>query len=213
MRTNLPVTTTEYTFSDDDMLVSATDLSSIIQYCNPAFIEVSGFTHDELIGQPHNLIRHPDMPPEAFADLWATVKQGKSWTALVKNRRKNGDFYWVRANVTPIVQNGQTVGYLSVRTRPDRDEVRDAESLYARLRAGQAGSGRLVGGTSATPGSPVPARSCGAPATVRACWPPACSGRPRRWRWPRSRPRGRRGCWPARRRPSCSSVRVCRRGA
>ncbi|MCR1770882.1 PAS domain-containing protein, partial [Burkholderia glumae] len=84
------------------MLVSATDLSSRIEYCNPAFVEVSGFSREELIGQPHNLIRHPSMPPQAFEDMWATIKAGRSWTALVKNRRKNGDHYWVRANVTPI---------------------------------------------------------------------------------------------------------------
>ncbi|MFP3549043.1 PAS domain-containing protein, partial [Rhizobium sp. SIMBA_035] len=77
---------------------------------NPAFIEVSGYTRDELVGQPHNLIRHPDMPPAAFADMWATIKAGRSWSGLVKNRRKNGDFYWVRANVTPIVERGATVG-------------------------------------------------------------------------------------------------------
>ncbi|WP_321788306.1 methyl-accepting chemotaxis protein [Paraburkholderia sp. J94] len=138
MRSNLPVTNSEYQFADSGMLVSATDLNSLIQYCNPAFIEVSGYTRDELVGQPHNLIRHPDMPPAAFADMWATIKGGRSWSALVKNRRKNGDFYWVRANVTPIVERGATVGYLSVRTKPSRDEVRDAEVLYADWRAGRA---------------------------------------------------------------------------
>ncbi len=120
MRTNLPVTELEYPFPEDAMLVSATDLSSIIRYCNPAFIEVSGFDREELIGQPHNIIRHPDMPAEAFADLWATLRGGRAWTALVKNRRKDGSYYWVRANVTPIVENGAAVGYLSVRTRPTR---------------------------------------------------------------------------------------------
>ncbi|MFP3801222.1 methyl-accepting chemotaxis protein [Paraburkholderia sp. SIMBA_027] len=138
MRSNLPITNSEYVFSDGEMLVSATDLSSLIQYCNPAFIEVSGYTRDELVGQPHNLIRHPDMPPAAFADMWATIKAGRSWSGLVKNRRKNGDFYWVRANVTPIVERGATVGYLSVRSKPSRDEVRHAEALYADWRAGRA---------------------------------------------------------------------------
>ena len=95
MRTNLPVTETEYPLDDDTALVSMTDLDSHITYANPAFIEVSGFTKEELIGQPHNLVRHPDMPPEAYADLWRTIQAGQQWTAPVKNRRKNGDFYWV----------------------------------------------------------------------------------------------------------------------
>ncbi len=102
MRNNLPVTGVEFDYPETSMLVSATDLSSRIEYCNPAFVEVSGFSREELIGQPHNLIRHPSMPPQAFEDMWATIKAGRSWTALVKNRRKNGDHYWVRANVTPI---------------------------------------------------------------------------------------------------------------
>jgi aerotaxis receptor len=146
MRNNQPVTNVEYPFPETDMLVSATDLSSVIQYCNPAFIEVSGYTRDELIGQPHNLIRHPDMPAEAFGDMWATLKQGHAWTALVKNRRKNGDYYWVRANVTPIVQNGTPVGYLSVRTKPELTEIRKAEQLYARMGSGKSNQPLLVRG-------------------------------------------------------------------
>jgi aerotaxis receptor len=146
MRNNQPVTQHEHLFSAANMLVSATDLSGNIQYCNPAFIEVSGYSKEELIGQPHNLIRHPDMPREAFADLWATVRSGNSWTALVKNRRKSGDYYWVRANVTPVVERGAVVGYLSVRVIPTRDEVAQAEALYARMRAGKLSSHRLERG-------------------------------------------------------------------
>ena len=138
MRNNQPVTGHEFEFPSSDMLVSATDLTGRIQYCNPAFIAVSGFTRDELIGQPHNLIRHPDMPRDAFADMWATIRDGRPWTALVKNRRKNGDHYWVQANVTPVVEKGTVVGYLSVRVKPERDAVRAAEALYARMRAGAA---------------------------------------------------------------------------
>jgi aerotaxis receptor len=134
MRTNLPVTNREYLIPEGATLVSTTDLSSHITYCNPAFIAVSGYTREELIGQPHNLIRHPDMPPEAFRDMWATLKSGSPWSALVKNRRKNGDHYWVMANATPIVSNGQAVGYMSVRTRPTREQVQAAEALYARMR-------------------------------------------------------------------------------
>jgi aerotaxis receptor len=92
MRNNQPVSQQEYDFPASDMLVSATDLSGNIKYCNPAFIEVSGYSREELIGQPHNLIRHPDMPGEAFGDMWATIQEGRPWTALVKNRRKNGDY-------------------------------------------------------------------------------------------------------------------------
>jgi aerotaxis receptor len=143
MRNNQPVTGHEYEFPSSHMLVSATDLTGRIQYCNPAFIAVSGFTRDELIGQPHNLIRHPDMPREAFADMWTTIRDGRPWTALVKNRRKNGDHYWVQANVTPVVEKGAVVGYLSVRVKPERAAVRAAEALYARMRGGQSRSVRL----------------------------------------------------------------------
>jgi aerotaxis receptor len=143
MRNNQPVTQNEYDYPTSQMLVSATDLKGKIQYCNPAFIAVSGYSRDELIGQPHNLIRHPDMPAEAFADLWTTIRAGRPWSALVKNRRKNGDHYWVLASVTPVVENGTPVGYLSVRVKPSREQVRDAEALYARMRAGQTRGVRL----------------------------------------------------------------------
>ncbi|WP_082621889.1 PAS domain-containing methyl-accepting chemotaxis protein [Bordetella sp. N] len=134
MRTNVPVTQREFLFSAKQRLVSATDLSGNIRYCNPAFVTVSGFTKEELIGQPHNIIRHPDMPQAAFADMWATISSGRPWTALVKNRRKNGDHYWVRANVTPVVEHGVEVGYLSVRVVPSREEVEEAETLYESMR-------------------------------------------------------------------------------
>lgn len=106
MRNNLPITQCEYQIDDGVTLMSSTDTSSHISYCNAAFIEISGFEKDELMGQPHNVVRHPDMPVQAFADMWATLKAGESWTALVKNRRKNGDHYWVRANATPVRRNG-----------------------------------------------------------------------------------------------------------
>ncbi len=138
MRTNLPVTGVERTYGEDEMLVSKTDLRGVITYANPEFVKISGFTHDELIGAPHNLVRHPDMPAEAFQDLWEKVQKGKFWSALVKNRSKNGDHYWVEANVSPIKQGGSVVGYVSVRRKPSRSEVEAAESLYARIRAGKA---------------------------------------------------------------------------
>ncbi len=142
MRQNLPITQNEYIFPDGMTLVSTTDLQSRITYCNPAFIEVSGYEQADLIGQPHNLIRHPDMPAEAFRDLWATIQAGKPWSAMVKNRRSNGDHYWVVANVTPIQADGQVTGYMSVRTKPTREQVRATEALYASMRA-EAESGRL----------------------------------------------------------------------
>lgn len=140
MRENLPVTQREYDFPADATLMSSTDTHSRINYANEAFVQLSGFERDELLGQPHNMVRHPDMPTEAFADMWASLKAGMSWTALVKNRRKNGDHYWVRANATPVVRQGQVVGYMSVRTKPSRDEVRDAEILYKAFREQRAGT-------------------------------------------------------------------------
>ncbi len=143
MRRTGPVTQREYPLDEGATLVSTTDLKSRITYCNPAFVAVSGYERDELIGQPHNLIRHPDMPAEAFRDMWDTLEAGQPWTALVKNRRKNGDHYWVRANVTPVIENGRISGYMSVRTKPGREEVAAAEALYARMRD-EAQAGRIV---------------------------------------------------------------------
>ncbi|MHA7203646.1 methyl-accepting chemotaxis protein, partial [Burkholderia pseudomallei] len=134
MRANLPVTQREYDFPDDATLMSTTDPQSYVTYANAAFIQVSGFERDEIIGEPHNFVRHPDMPTEAFADMWATLKAGRSWTAVIKNRRKDGDHYWVRANATPVIRNGQLVGYMSVRTKPSREEIAQADALYRDLR-------------------------------------------------------------------------------
>jgi aerotaxis receptor len=134
MRTNLPVTSKEHQFGAEECLVSVTDTKGRITYCNGAFVDVSGFARNELLGQPHNLVRHPDMPEEAFRDMWQTLQSGLPWTGIVKNRRKSGDHYWVRANATPMVDGSTTVGYLSVRTCPTRDEVEGAEALYQRMR-------------------------------------------------------------------------------
>jgi aerotaxis receptor len=138
MKLNLPVTQREYLFPASETLLSATDTDSYISYANAAFIRASGFAPDELMGQPHNLVRHPDMPAEAFADMWRSLKVGHSWTALVKNRRKDGDHYWVRANAAPMRRNGQLVGYLSVRTKPSRAEIDAAQKLYSRFKEGRA---------------------------------------------------------------------------
>ncbi|EHL23628.1 methyl-accepting chemotaxis sensory transducer with Pas/Pac sensor [Acidovorax sp. NO-1] len=141
MRINLPVTQQNFDFPGDELLVSSTNTKGEITHCNPAFARVSGFSYDELIGQPHNLIRHPDMPPEAYKDMWRTIGRGEPWTGLVKNRRKNGDHYWVRANVTPIMEGGKPRGYMSVRTKPGANEVAAAEALYAQMRS-EAASGQ-----------------------------------------------------------------------
>lgn len=139
MRVNLPVTQQEYVFPADTTLMSVTDTKGRITYANSAFVQVSGYSPVELSGKAHNLVRHPDMPPEAFSDLWLTLQQGRSWTALVKNRRKTGDHYWVRANVTPVVRNNELLGYLSVRTRPTDGEIDSAAALYTQFRQGKQG--------------------------------------------------------------------------
>lgn len=123
MHTHPPVTQQEYPLDDDTTLMTTTDARSYITYANSAFIEVSGYDRSEIDGQPHNLVRHPDMPAAAFADMWATLNQGLPWTGLVKNRRKNGDHYWVRANVVPVIRNGEIQGHMSVRIKPTAEEV------------------------------------------------------------------------------------------
>ena len=152
MRTNLPVTQREFEFPADATLMSTTDTHSRITYANAAFVAASGFDEAELLGQHHNIVRHPDMPPQAFEDMWRTLKAGNPWTGVVKNRRKNGDHYWVRANVTPLMRDGRPVGFMSVRTQASRAEIAAAEALYAALREGRGGAvlrGGLVvrGGT------------------------------------------------------------------
>lgn len=142
MRENQPVSQRNYPLPPDQTLVSVTDLKGRITYCNPAFVEVSGFSAEELLGQPHNIVRHPDMPEEAFRDLWTTIDAGLPWTGLVKNRRKNGDHYWVRANATPMFDGNQITGYLSVRTVPDAAAISAAEALYKKMRE-QEKAGRL----------------------------------------------------------------------
>src|SRR5450830_1373600 len=138
MRMNLPVTNVEYELQDGKSIVSKTDLKGNITYVNPYFIEVSGFAEEDLMGAPQNIVRHPDMPAQAFADMWKTVKKGIPWTGMVKNRRKSGDHYWVRANITPVREKGQIIGYMSVRTKPVRADVAAAEKLYADIRKDKA---------------------------------------------------------------------------
>ncbi len=137
MKINEPVTQNEVKMREGSILVSKTDLKGIITYVNQDFLDISGFREDELIGKNHNIVRHPDMPPEAFAWLWDDLKKGTPWTAPVKNRAKNGDYYWVSANVSPIKKNGKVVEYMSVRTRPSDEVIRQAEQLYRDISAGK----------------------------------------------------------------------------
>lgn len=134
MRNNQPVTANEVLLDADTLIVSRTDPKGLITYVNKAFIDISGFGEAELLGQPHNIVRHPDMPVEAFADLWRDLQAGRPWIGLVKNRCKNGDFYWVLASVTPLRENGQVVGYLSVRRMATREQVNAAENAYRLFR-------------------------------------------------------------------------------
>ena len=138
MKLNTPVTQHEVEMGEQDTIITKTDLKGVITYANQDFCRISGFTEQQLIGQHHNIVRHPDMPSAAFADLWNTVKQGKPWNGLVKNRCKNGDFYWVNAYVSPTEENGRIVGYISMRTKPSRNQITVAESLYQKLNSGQA---------------------------------------------------------------------------
>ena len=136
MKINLPVTNNELLLSVDDSIVTRTDAKGIVTEANDDFCRISGFAREELIGKNHNLVRHPDMPPEAFADLWQTLEAGLPWSGLVKNRRKNGDFYWVKAHVAPVMANGRVDGYISSRTMPSREEVAATAPVYADLKAG-----------------------------------------------------------------------------
>ena len=138
MKLNLPVSQREVVVDPRANILSTTDLKGVISYVNPDFIAISGFGEAELLGNSHNLVRHPDMPPAAFAHLWQTLKARRSWMGLVKNRCKNGDHYWVSAFATPVVRDGSVVEYQSVRSRTTPERIARAEQLYAALQAGRA---------------------------------------------------------------------------
>jgi aerotaxis receptor len=146
MRDNGPVTGREIELPEGTILVSRTDLGGRITFFNQAFLDISGFSEDELMGAPHNLVRHSHMPAVAFADLWETIKAGKPWEGIVKNRAKNGDHYWVRANATPEVENGKVTGYISIRVAPTRAQIDAAERLYEQVRNGTARNVRVSEG-------------------------------------------------------------------
>nr|WP_284041348.1 PAS domain-containing methyl-accepting chemotaxis protein [Halomonas olivaria] len=134
MRNNGYVSQINYPIDPDDFLISRTDSNGYITYANPRFIEVSGFDAEELINEPHNVVRHPDMPPEVYRDMWKTLREGRSWQGYVKNRRKNGDHYWVHANVVPVVEQGELQGYASLRSYAGEDKARYFEKIYRQMR-------------------------------------------------------------------------------
>ncbi len=127
------VTDEEVPYPDGRLIVSRTDTEGIITHVNRSFVAMSGYTEDELIGAPHSILRHPDMPRAAFADLWRTVRAGEIWQGYVKNLRKDGAYYWVKATVIPNVRRGRIVGYTSVRRKPERRKVEECIALYARM--------------------------------------------------------------------------------
>ncbi len=134
MKINLPVTDIEYPFPKGEAIVSKTDMKGIITFANDTFVKVSGFSREELLGKNHNIIRHPDMPPEVFADLWRAIKSGLPWQGIVKNRRKNGDYYWVKALIVPVRSHNQTIGHMSVRSEPTAEEKRSAARRYQAIK-------------------------------------------------------------------------------
>ncbi|MFU8788305.1 MAG: methyl-accepting chemotaxis protein [Methylobacter sp.] len=142
----MPITNIEHALAESDSIVTKTDLKGTITYANEDFIQICGFTKEELIGSSHNIIRHPDMPKEAFEDLWRSMKAGRPWTGVVKNRCKNGDFYWVLANVTPYYENDKLVGYMSVRSKPSQQQIAEAAEAYRKFREGDAGHLKIQDG-------------------------------------------------------------------
>lgn len=133
------ITNVETNFPIGELIVSQTDVEGRITMCNEAFVRMSGFTRDELIGQPHSILRHPDMPRAAFADLWATVREGRRWSGYVKNLRKDGGYYWVYATVIPKIRHGQIVGHTSVRREPSRNQVNSHIATYQQMLAQEEG--------------------------------------------------------------------------
>ena len=123
----------EVPYPDGKLIVSRTDPKGVITHANQAFVDMSGYTREELIGVNHYILRHPDMPAVAFAGLWETIEAGKKWHGYVKNLRKDGAYYWVKATVIPNIRNGKLVGYTSVRRKPSRSKIKESEELYATL--------------------------------------------------------------------------------
>ena len=124
----------EIVLQKDEVIVSETDEKGKILYANDDFCKICGYSKDELIGKPHNIVRHPDMPKVAFKDLWQTIKAGRVWQGIVKNLAKNGDYYWVNAKVFPSKREDGGVKYVSVRVKPTKEEIDNAEELYRKLK-------------------------------------------------------------------------------
>jgi len=146
MKINMPITNVEHVLTETDSITTKTDLKGRITYANDGFIRISGFTQQDLIGASHNIVRHPDMPVEAFEDLWTSLKAERRWCGIVKNRCKNGDFYWVLANATPLYENNKLIGYMSVRSKPSQKQVAEAADAYRKFREGNAGNLKIQDG-------------------------------------------------------------------
>ena len=138
MQRKVIVTDVETDYPEGKLIVSCTNTEGIITKCNQAFVDMSGYTYEELVGQPHSILRHPDMPKAAFADLWTTVQAGNKWRGYVKNLRKDGGYYWVHAVVVPNVRAGKIIGYTSVRRKPSRTKIESSIPVYADLKAKEA---------------------------------------------------------------------------
>lgn len=123
----------EVPFPEGKLIVSRTDPQGILTHGNQSFVEMSGYSEAELIGQPHQILRHPDMPKAAFKDLWDTLARGKKWTGYVKNLRKDGAYYWVLATVVANVRDGKVVGYTSVRRKPSRQRIDECIEQYRQM--------------------------------------------------------------------------------
>ncbi|WP_112480050.1 PAS domain-containing protein [Vibrio variabilis] len=139
----------EYLLQENEILVSTTDMSGTITSVDDNFVRVSGFTREELIGSPHNIVRHPDMPKELFEDLWREIKAGNCWSGLIKNKRKNGGFFWVKSDITPLYKDGTQLGYMSIRSIPDKAALDKVKTQYAKFKEGEQGdhsirSGKVV---------------------------------------------------------------------
>ena len=146
MKINMPVTDVEYPIKESISIVSKTDLKGVITYASEDFIRVSGFSREELIGKSHNIVRHPDVPSVFFEDMWKSLKAGRPWTGVVKNRCKNGDYYWLLNNVAPFYENDQLVGYMSVRLKASPEQIEAENAAYQLFRDGKAGNLKIQDG-------------------------------------------------------------------
>lgn len=134
MRKNLPITNQEIEISANAVLISRTDTKGRISYVSQDFAHISGFSEREMVGESHNLIRHPAVPPEVFRKMWETIKGGNPWSGVIKNRAKSGDYYWVDATITPVMSEGVVSGYMSVRKKATQKQIKRAEILFNDLR-------------------------------------------------------------------------------